>query len=139
MKSIWHTQKFLRSFIYDKPRWRSWWTQMKIIKNTTIFWSSSFHQNVHPDFQVKACRTQGIWQNTIGHPTKAQHYLHHCKAYKENNLNCLKLLHLKLIITEGSFYLLVVYINTLCYLFKITSSSSSSSVSFSNIQISYKL
>jgi len=41
MKSIWHAQKFMCSFIHDEPRWRSWWTQMKIIMNTTTFWCSS--------------------------------------------------------------------------------------------------
>jgi len=49
----------------------TWWTQMKIIKNTTTFWSSSFDQNVHSDFQVKACGTQDTWHNIIGHPTTA--------------------------------------------------------------------
>jgi len=28
-------------------------------------------QNVHPDFQVKACGAQDTWHNTIGHPTTA--------------------------------------------------------------------
>jgi len=28
-------------------------------------------QNVHPDFQVKACGAQGTWHNTIGHLTTA--------------------------------------------------------------------
>jgi len=56
----------------------TWWTQMKImmnpdeiIKNTTTFWSSSFDQNVHPEFQVKVCGTQDTWHNAIGHPTTA--------------------------------------------------------------------
>jgi len=30
-----------RPKIHDEPRWISWWTLMKIIKNTTTFWSSS--------------------------------------------------------------------------------------------------
>ena len=41
MKSIWHAQNFICSFIHDEPRWRTWWTQMKIIMNATTFWSSS--------------------------------------------------------------------------------------------------
>ena len=28
-------------------------------------------QNVHPDFQVKACGAQDMWHNTISHPTTA--------------------------------------------------------------------
>jgi len=28
-------------------------------------------QNVHLDFQVKACGAQDTWHNTIGHPTTA--------------------------------------------------------------------
>jgi len=28
-------------------------------------------ENVHPDFQVKACGAQDTWHNTIGHPTTA--------------------------------------------------------------------
>jgi hypothetical protein len=27
-----------------------------------------FHQNVHAEFQEKACKTQDTWLNTIGHP-----------------------------------------------------------------------
>jgi len=30
-----------------------------------------FDQNVHLEFQVKACGTQDTWHNTIGHPTTA--------------------------------------------------------------------
>ena len=82
MKSIWHAQKFMCSFIHDEPRWRSWWTQVKIIKNTTTFWSSSFDQNVHPNFQVKACGTQDTWHNTINAPKHNQEtsmLKHNCK------------------------------------------------------------
>ena len=59
----------------------TWWTQMKIIKNTTIFWvsmkntttfwCSSYDQNVYPEFQVKACGAQDTLHNTIRHPTTA--------------------------------------------------------------------
>jgi hypothetical protein len=83
-----------------------WWTQMKNMMNP----DEDHHernnilkfirdQNVCPEFQVKACGTQDTWHNTIGHPTtaiwaqglykyssKAQHYLHHCKAYKKTTL-----------------------------------------------------
>ena len=89
-----------------------WWTQMKNMMNP----DEDHHernnilkfirdQNVCPEFQVKACGTQDTWHNTIGHPTtaiwaqglykyssKAQHYLHHCKAYKKTTWFCLKLL-----------------------------------------------
>ena len=84
----------------------TWWTQMKNMMNP----DEDHHernnilkfirdQNVCPEFQVKACGTQDTWHNTIGHPTtaiwaqglykyssKAQHYLHHCKAYKKTTL-----------------------------------------------------
>ena len=83
-----------------------WWTQMKNMMNP----DEDHHernnilkfirdQNVCPEFQVKACGTQDTWHNTTGHPTtaiwaqglykyssKAQHYLHHCKAYKKTTL-----------------------------------------------------
>jgi len=40
-KFIWHAYDEPRNsstFIHDESRWRSWWTQMKIMKNTTTFW-----------------------------------------------------------------------------------------------------
>jgi len=59
-----------------------------LMKNTTTFWCSSWRtqqhsdgQNVHPEIQVKVCGAQDMWHNTIGHPTKDQHYLHHCKSF----------------------------------------------------------
>ena len=115
--------KQISHHVLGKPRNSSnihpWWTQMKNIMN--IQHSDEEHsnilmfilgtqqhsdgQNVHPDFQVKACGAQDTWHNTIGHPTmaiwaqrlykyrsKAQQNLHDCKAYKKTTWFCLKLL-----------------------------------------------
>jgi len=62
MKSIWHAQKFMCSFIHDEPRWRSWWSQMKIIINTTTFWCSSEIRMFALNFKLKLVgpRTHGI-------------------------------------------------------------------------------
>ena len=81
--------KQISHHVLGKPRNSSnihpWWTQMKNIMN--IQHSDEEHsnilmfilgtqqhsdgQNVHPDFQVKACGAQDTWHNTIGHLTTA--------------------------------------------------------------------
>lgn len=53
MKSICIAQNFMCSFIHDEPRWRTWWTQMKIIMNTTAFWCSSEIRMFAQNFKLK--------------------------------------------------------------------------------------
>jgi len=77
MKSIWHAQKFMCSFImmkpdedHHEPRWRSSCPYEDHHEHNNILMFIR-DQNVCPEFQVKACGTQDTWHNTIGHPTMA--------------------------------------------------------------------
>ncbi len=71
VKNTWHAQNFICSFIYDEPRWRTWWTQMKIIMNATTFWCSSEIRMFTQIFKLKLVGPKDTWHNTIGHPTTA--------------------------------------------------------------------
>ena len=109
-------------------------------------------QNVYPEFQVKILWGPGHmalhhWTPYNGYMSqkklykyrsKAQHYLHHCKACKKTSENCLKLLQFELIITEDSFYLLCS-VNQFFLLSLLKITSSIPLCLFSNIQLPYKL
>jgi len=151
MKSIWHTQKFICSFIHDEPRWRSWWTQVKIIMNTTTFWCSSEIRMFAHNFKLKLVgpKTHGItpldtlqWLYEPKDSINRDQDFSKTRTIAKHTRKQLELFE-ALAIEIGYFWRLFlpscsVHQYSLLSLSKIISSSSSS-VWFSNIQPPYKL